>query len=86
MNAVAIMSIDSLGAYFSGKTVRKRFSYNPMIPHVVSWSPKRLYNTVRVTRVKTGVEGETIQYDHYTRLHFARNRVFLCSLYTLITV
>ena len=35
MNAVAIMSIDSLGAYFSGKTVRKIFCYDPQVRHVV---------------------------------------------------
>lgn len=35
MNAVAIMSIDSLGACFSGKTLRKRFSYDPQVPHVI---------------------------------------------------
>lgn len=35
MNAVAMMLIDSLGVYFCGKTVRKRFSYSPQIPYVV---------------------------------------------------
>ena len=35
MNTVAIMLIDSLGACFSGKTLRKRYSYDPQVPHVV---------------------------------------------------
>ena len=35
MNAVAIMSIDSMGAYFSGKTVRKMLCYDPQVQPVV---------------------------------------------------
>lgn len=35
MNAEAIMLIDSLGAYFSGKTLQKRFCFDSKIPHVI---------------------------------------------------